>query len=100
MAVGCSKDDDVFEEIEVVDPPVETPEEPVVGHRDALISFYVGSTGESDMKKRTKNDPGLLGSDFIFIIDNANNVQAANWFYQKKQMIFEPDIACTQSLSW
>jgi len=136
MAVGCSKDDDVFEEIEVVDPPVETPEEPdvtpeepvetafypyaedaqlymvdpdatvetvalfyhlknlsktnfVVGQQDAFSSFYGSSTGESDMKKLTGNDPGLLGSDFMFITDDANNGQAANWFFQQEQMIIE-----------
>ena len=136
MAVGCSKDDDVFEDTEVVEPPVETPEEPdetpeepagtafypdagearlymvdpeatvetvalfyhlknlsktnfVVGQQDAFSSFYGGSTGESDMKKLTGNDPGLLGSDFIFITDDANNGQAANWFFQQEQMIIE-----------
>jgi len=136
MAVGCSKDDDVFEDTEVVEPPVETPEEPdetpeepagtafypdagearlymvdpeatvetvalfyhlknlsktnfVVGQQDAFSSFYGGSTGESDMKKLTGNDPGLLGSDFMFITDDANNGQAANWFYQREQIIIE-----------
>src|SRR5680860_78393 len=125
MAVGCSKDDDGFEEIEVV----ETPKEPVetafypdaedarlymvdpdatvetvalfyhlknlsktnfvVGQQDAFSSFYGGSTGESDMKKLTGNDPGLLGSDFMFITDDANNGPAANWFFQQEQMIIE-----------
>ncbi len=132
MAVGCSKDDAIFEEIEVVETPEEpepTPEEPletayypdagdarfymvdpdatletvalfyhlknlsktnfVVGQQDAFSSFYGGFSGESDMKKLTGNDPGLLGSDFMFITDDANNGQADNWFYQQEQMIIE-----------
>lgn len=137
---GCSTDDDIFEEPEVIEEPGETPEVPdenpetpeepeafypdagearaymvdanatnetvalfynlknlsktnfVVGQQDAFAAFYGGATGESDMKKTTGQDPALLGSDFMFITDNANTGQPNNWFYQQEQMIIEHSI--------
>ena len=59
----------------------------VVGHQDAFSSFYNNNSGESDVKKTTGSDPGLLGQDFMFITDDSNNGEANNWFYQQEQNI-------------
>jgi len=59
----------------------------IVGQQDALSSFYQNNSGMSDMKKLTGSDPGLLGSDFMFITDDENNEQPNNWFYQQEQLI-------------
>lgn len=59
----------------------------IIGQQDAFNSFYGNATGDSDIKKSTGNDPGLLGSDFMFITDKNNNNQANNWFYQQEQKI-------------
>lgn len=135
IVVACSKDDDIFEEPEVVVPPVETPNNPpeetppaetafypepgetrsylvdaaatnetvalfyqlknlsktnfIVGQQDAFAAHYQGAAGESDMKKLTGSDPGLLGSDFMFITDDMNNGEPSNWFYQQEQNIIQ-----------
>ncbi len=56
----------------------------VIGQQDAFNSFY--QTSEfSDMKKATGNDPGILGSDFMFITDKDN--PSNNWFLQQENKI-------------
>ncbi|AVR44604.1 beta-mannosidase [Christiangramia fulva] len=59
----------------------------IVGQQDAFSSFYNDNDGYSDIKKLTGSDPGMLGSDFMFITDDQNNGQPNNWFYQQEQMI-------------
>ena len=59
----------------------------IVGQQDAFSSFYNNNVGESDIKKTTGSDPGLLGSDFMFITDDNNDETASNWFYQQEQKI-------------
>lgn len=59
----------------------------VVGQQDAFNSFYNDNGGESDIKKTTGSDPGLLGSDFMFITDDNNDGSASNWFYQQEEII-------------
>ena len=59
----------------------------IIGQQDAFNAFYDNNIGDSDIKKTTGNDPGLLGSDFMFIADDNNNGQASNWFYQQEQII-------------
>lgn len=59
----------------------------IVGQQDAFNSFYNNNAGESDMKKTTGSDPGLLGSDFMFITDDKNDGSPSNWFYQQEQII-------------
>lgn len=59
----------------------------IIGQQDAFNAFYNNNSGDSDIKKTTGNDPGLLGSDFMFITDDNNNGQASNWFYQQEQII-------------
>jgi mannan endo-1,4-beta-mannosidase len=59
----------------------------IVGQQDAFSSFFDGNDGFSDMKKTTLSDPGLLGSDFMFITDDQNDGTAQNWFYQQEQQI-------------
>ncbi|NJB72815.1 mannan endo-1,4-beta-mannosidase [Saonia flava] len=61
----------------------------VVGQQDAFSVFYNDQIGDSDIKKTTGSDPGLLGSDFIFITDNQNDGTSTNWFYQQEQMVIE-----------
>lgn len=58
----------------------------VIGQHDAFNSFYQ-SSGVSDIKKTTGNDPGLLGSDFMFITDkeNPNN----NWYVLQENKIIQ-----------
>jgi mannan endo-1,4-beta-mannosidase len=59
----------------------------IVGQQDAFNAFYGNNAGDSDIKKLTGSDPGLLGSDFMFITDDNNNGQPENWFYQQEQQI-------------
>lgn len=59
----------------------------LIGQQDAFNGFYNDAGGDSDIKKATGNDPALLGSDFMFITDKANNGQPDNWFYQQEQKI-------------
>ena len=59
----------------------------IVGQQDAFNAFYGNNSGESDIKKVSGSDPGLLGSDFMFITDDNNNGQPENWFYQQEQQI-------------
>lgn len=59
----------------------------LIGQQDAFSSFYNDNTGESDIKKTTGSDPGLLGSDFMFITDDQNDETPNNWFFQQEQMI-------------
>ena len=59
----------------------------IVGQQDAFSAFYQNNGGMSDMKKLTGSDPGMLGSDFMFITDDANDEQPNNWFYQQEQHI-------------
>ena len=58
----------------------------IIGQQDAFNSFYQNS-GSSDIKKTTENDPGILGSDFMFITDkdNPNN----NWYVQQENKIIQ-----------
>lgn len=50
----------------------------VIGQQDAFNAFYNDNGGASDMKKTTGSDPGMLGSDFMFITDDNNNGQPDN----------------------
>lgn len=59
----------------------------IVGQQDALSRFYNNIGGESDIKKTTGSDPGLLGSDFMFITDDLNDETPSNWYFQQEQMI-------------
>jgi len=58
-----------------------------VGQQDAFSYFYNNIGGVSDIKKTTGSDPGLLGSDFMFITDDLNDETPGNWFFQQEQMI-------------
>lgn len=57
----------------------------IVGQQDAFNSFFNNATGDSDIKKTTGNDPGLLGSDFMFIADDKNDGTDSNWWFQQEQ---------------
>lgn len=57
-----------------------------IGQQDAFNAFY-NTSGVSDIKKTTGQDPALLGSDFMFITDKNNTGQASNWFYQQETII-------------
>lgn len=59
----------------------------IIGQQDAFSSFYNDNDGFSDMKKLTGSDPGMLGSDFMFITDDQNNGETNNWFFQQEQLI-------------
>ena len=59
----------------------------IIGQQDAFSSFFNNNTGVSDIKKTTGSDPGLLGSDFMFITDDQNDKTPYNWFYQQEQEI-------------
>tara|TARA_R110000764_G_scaffold103989_2_gene189637 strand:- start:18144 stop:19409 length:1266 start_codon:yes stop_codon:yes gene_type:complete len=59
----------------------------IVGQQDAFSSFYKDNIGESDMKKITGSDPGLLGSDFMFITDDLNDGTQSNWYFQQEIQI-------------
>ena len=59
----------------------------IVGQQDAFSSFYQDNTGDSDIKKITGSDPGLLGSDFTFITDDLNDGTSSNWFFQQETQI-------------
>lgn len=61
----------------------------IIGQQDAFSSFYNDNDGYSDIKKLTGSDPGMLGSDFMFITDDQNNGEPNNWFYQQEQLIRE-----------
>lgn len=57
-----------------------------IGQQDAFNAFY-NTSGVSDVKKTTGQDPALLGSDFMFITDKNNTGQSSNWFYQQENII-------------
>lgn len=59
----------------------------IVGQQDAFGSFFNNASGDSDVKKGTGSDPGLLGSDFLFITDDENDGSSSNWFFQQEQKI-------------
>ncbi|MFH4967690.1 glycosyl hydrolase [Gaetbulibacter sp. M240] len=59
----------------------------LVGQHDAFSSFYMDIGGDSDIKKTTGSDPALLGSDFMYITDDANNETSSNWYFQQEQSI-------------
>ncbi|MFI1770897.1 glycoside hydrolase family 26 protein [Thalassobellus citreus] len=59
----------------------------IVGQHNAFHDFYNDNVGESDIKKTTGSDPGLLGTDFLFITDDKNDGTSTNWFYQQEQRI-------------
>lgn len=59
----------------------------IVGQHNAFHDFYNNIAGNSDIKKTTGSDPGLLGSDFLFITDDLNDGTSSNWFYQQEQRI-------------
>lgn len=61
----------------------------VVGQQDAFNLFYQDQRGETDMKKTTGRNPGLLGSDFMFITSDRNSGIPSNWWYQQELMIME-----------
>lgn len=56
----------------------------IVGQQDAFSSFFNNASGVSDMKKTTGHDPGLLGSDFMFITDDGNNGASGNFYYNQE----------------
>ena len=58
----------------------------IIGQQDAFNSFYQNS-GSSDIKKTTGNDPGILGSDFMFITDKDN--PSNNWYEQQENKIIQ-----------
>ena len=58
----------------------------VIGQHDAFNSFYQ-SSGDSDIKKTTGNDPGILGSDFMFITDKNN--PSNSWYVQQENKIIQ-----------
>ena len=58
----------------------------LIGQQDAFNSFYQNS-GNSDIKKTTGNDPGILGSDFMFITDKDN--PSNNWYVQQENKIIQ-----------
>lgn len=58
----------------------------IIGQQDAFNSFYETS-GFSDIKKSTGNDPAILGSDFMFITDKEN--PSNNWFVQQENKIIQ-----------
>ncbi len=64
----------------------------VVGQQDAFHLFFNDNRGDADMKKTTGRDPGLLGSDFMFITSDRNDETPNNWFYQQEQLI-KQDVA-------
>ncbi|WMI68602.1 glycosyl hydrolase [Mangrovimonas sp. YM274] len=59
----------------------------IIGQQDAFSSFYNNNSGDSDIKKTTGSDPGLIGLDFMFITDDQNDGSSGNWFYQQEQQI-------------
>lgn len=59
----------------------------IVGQQDAFSKFYSNNSGNSDVMRTTGSDPGLLGSDFMFITDDMNDGAPSNWFYQQEQSI-------------
>ncbi|REE27528.1 mannan endo-1,4-beta-mannosidase [Winogradskyella pacifica] len=59
----------------------------VVGQHDAFNSFYNDNVGPSDIMKTTGSDPGLLGSDFMFITDDNNDGTSSNWYHQQEEII-------------
>lgn len=61
----------------------------LLGHQDAFIQFYQNTGGSSDVKKTTGADPALIGLDFMFITDKANDGSSGNWFYQQEQKIVD-----------
>ena len=60
----------------------------VIGQHDAFNSFYQ-SSGDSDIKKTTGNDPGILGSDFMFITDKNN--PSNSWYVQQENKIIQDE---------
>ena len=61
----------------------------IVGQQDAFNLFYQDNRGDADMKKTTGRNPGLLGSDFMFITSDRNTGAANNWWYQQEQLIMD-----------
>lgn len=59
----------------------------IVGQQDAFSLFFRNNSGDADMKKTTGSNPGMLGSDFMFITSDRNSEIPTNWFYQQEQMI-------------
>lgn len=77
----------------------------IVGQQDAFNSFYQDNAGDADIKKTTGANPGLLGSDFMFITDDKNNEQAGNWYYQQEQTIVADvkqayDLGMVNAFTW
>lgn len=60
----------------------------IVGQQDAFSSFYQNNGGDSDIKKMIGSNPGLLGSDFMFITDDLNDETSSNWFFQQENRIW------------
>lgn len=65
----------------------------LVGQQDAFSRFFRNDVGDSDIKKATGSDPGLLGSDFMFITDDQNDGTSSNWFFQQEISIKEDALA-------
>ncbi len=61
----------------------------VVGQQDAFNLFFQDNRGEADMKKTTGSNPGLLGSDFMFITSDRNTGASNNWWYNQELMIID-----------
>jgi mannan endo-1,4-beta-mannosidase len=60
----------------------------LIGQQDAFNGFYQNNVGDSDIKKATGSDPGMLGSDFMFITDDHNDGTANNhWWHEQEVKI-------------
>jgi len=58
----------------------------LIGQQDAFNGFYKNAGGDSDIKKATGSDPGLLGSDFMFITDDKNDGTPNNQWYHDQEV--------------
>ena len=77
----------------------------IVGQQDAFSSFYQDNSGDADIKKTTGANPGLLGSDFMFITDDKNTEEPGNWYYQQEQNIIANvkqayDLGMVNAFTW
>jgi len=64
----------------------------LVGQQDAFNAFYQNNAGESDIKKATGSDPGLLGSDFMFITDDKNDGTSNNKWWHDQEVKIMADV--------
>lgn len=59
----------------------------IVGHHDSYSKFKEETDGISDFVKSTGFEPGLLGSDFMFITDDQNTGELGNWYFEQEQQV-------------